>query len=75
MNSETELDAQLLDAHASKDAAKIALHYGRAADQAERKENTDQACFFLTHAWVFALEAGDPAADKYRARLAAFGRV
>ncbi len=75
MQSEAELDAQLLDAHAGKNAAKIAYHYGLAADQAEIEEDIDRACFFLTHAWIFALEAGDPAADQYRSRLAVYGRV
>ena len=75
LESKAELDAQLLDAHAGRNPAKIAYHYGLAADQAEDEEDIDQACFFLTHAWIFALEAGDPAADQYRSRLAAFGRV
>ncbi|MGI9391764.1 MAG: hypothetical protein ACR2O1_17040 [Boseongicola sp.] len=73
MNS--ELDARLLDAHAGTNLAKIAYHYGLAADQAEVEDDVDRACFFLTHAWVFALEAGDPTADEYRSRLAAYGRV
>jgi len=73
--SDSELDARLLEAHADRDLAKIADQYALAADQAEKKEKTDQACFFLTHAWIFALEAGDPLADEYRSRLAAYGRV
>ncbi|MGI9394259.1 MAG: hypothetical protein ACR2OY_06400 [Boseongicola sp.] len=75
MQSKPDLEARLLEAHAVGDLVKIASSYALAADQAEEKENFDRACFFLTHAWIFALEAGDAAADKYRKRLAEYGRA
>ena len=75
MRSDFELDARLLEAHSSGNLKAIALHYALAADQAEKDEEIDRACFFLTHAWIFALEAGDPIAEEHRSRLAAYGRV
>lgn len=65
----------LLNAHASGDSALIAKAYLTVADLAEADGDSDQAAFFLTHAWVYALEAGDPLAEAIRARLARDGRV
>ncbi|MBM2577716.1 hypothetical protein JQC91_15520 [Jannaschia sp. Os4] len=45
--------------------------YLRAAERADG----DAAAFFLTHAWVHALEAGDAAAPALEARLRALGRA
>jgi len=45
--------------------------YTQAADHTD---DVDAACFYLTHAYVFALERGDKAADALRERLAARGR-
>jgi hypothetical protein len=73
--SEAELGARLLAAHLAGNLANIAQHYALAADHAEKREDIDRACFFLTHAWIFALEAGDPVADEYRSRLEVYGRV
>ena len=65
-------DAALLAAHAAGDSGALAGLYARAAEAAP---DLDAACFFLTHAFVFALEAGLPEADTYEARLRAHGRV
>ena len=72
--SEGQLDAEILQAHAAGVAARLARLYRDAADQADAAGETDRACFYLTHAWVFALEAGDPLADDIRARLVRQGR-
>ena len=68
------LDAELLGAHATGDVKRLATLYGRAADQSDAAGQTDRACFFLTQAYVFALEAGLPVAAEYNRRLAAKGR-
>lgn len=65
------LDAALIAAHGAGDGAEIARLYGQAGDAAA---DMDAACFFWTHAYVFALEAGIPEAEIYRARLKAQGR-
>lgn len=65
------LNAQLIAAHETNDIAALGALYTKAADQSG---NIDQACFYLTHAYVFALERGDPSACVLRERLAAHGR-
>ncbi|MEM6619616.1 MAG: hypothetical protein AAF631_09965, partial [Pseudomonadota bacterium] len=51
------LNARLLAAHAAGDARTLVALYRQAGDDA-----TDDTArgFYLTHAYVFALEAGDP---------------
>lgn len=72
--NEAGLDRELLAAHAAGDAARLIAGYTAAADLAEAAGDVTRACFFLTHAWVFALEAGDARATTLRARLVAHGR-
>ena len=66
-----ELDARMLAAHAAGDLARLVRLYTEAADIAA---DIDAACFYLTHAYVYALDAADPAAAALRARLVAAGR-
>jgi len=66
------LDAQLLAAHAQDDKQALVRLYTQAADATA---DVDAACFYLTHAYVFALEIHDPARDALHGRLAAHGRV
>ncbi len=66
-----ELDAELMVAFEAGDGAAIARLYGRAGDASA---DVDEACFFWTHAYVFALEAGLPEAETYREALRAEGR-
>lgn len=65
------LDAALLDAHARHDVPALTRLYEEAASQTP---DEDAAGFFLTHAYVFALEAGDPRAALLRDRLVIMGR-
>lgn len=69
-----QLDAALLAAHAEGDRARLVALYTVAGDQAEAGGDLDAACFYLTHAYVFALESGDARADALHARLKAHGR-
>ena len=66
------LQDRLLAAHARDDRAALVGLYTEAADMAA---NVDAACFYLTHAYIFALEKGDPASDALYQRLKAEGRV
>ncbi len=68
------LDRDLDAALAAGNAARIAKVYARAAEMLETEREIDGACFMLTQAWIFALEAGDPLAQELRARLVAHGR-
>ena len=65
------LQDRLLAAHAAQDRRALVGLYTEAADSAT---DLDAACFFLTHAYVFALELGDPRAHALHARLKAEGR-
>lgn len=66
-----DLDRRLILAHAADDRTMLVKLYTEAAD---RTEDTDAACYYLTHAYVHALELGHPGAASLRARLAAAGR-
>lgn len=65
------LDARMIAAHEAQDSAALIALYTQAADTAN---DLDAACFFLTHAYVFALEAGAPQIDTLRTRLVKHGR-
>lgn len=68
----TALQDRLLEAHAKDDRGELVSLYTEAADKAQ---NTDAACFYLTHAYIFALETGDEAATPLFSRLKAHGRI
>lgn len=63
------LDAALLAAHAAGDKKRIAQIYAKAADDM----GAASAAFYLTHAYVFALDAGLPEAETYRRALVELG--
>lgn len=65
------LDARLLAAHARNDKAALVDLYTEAADTAN---DLDAACFYLTHAYIFALDTGAAAVPALHARLKAHGR-
>jgi hypothetical protein len=67
----TDLDQRLLEAHARDDRPALIRLYAEAGETAN---DLDAACFYLTHAYVFALEAGAPEAGRLHARLKAAGR-
>ena len=69
------LDAALLQAHEDKDQAALVRLYTMAGDEAEQRQDTDGACFYLTHAFVFALESGAEEAEALNKRLADKGRA
>ena len=66
------LHDDLIAAHKAGDGAAMVALYTAAADGAA---DVDEEMFFLTHAYIFALESGDPAAEALRARLRAAGRI
>ncbi|MDW3184015.1 hypothetical protein [Roseobacter sp.] len=66
-----ELEARLLAAHADDDRAALVRLYTEAADQAA---DEDAAAFYLTHAYVYALELGAPQVGALQHRLIDMGR-
>ena len=67
----TDLNDRLLDAHARGDRAGLVMLYEEAADDAASEPETG---FFLTQAYVFALEIGHARTNALRERLVAMGR-
>ena len=67
----TDLDAQLRAAHDSGDAPALVALYQQAA---LATKTPDARGFYLTHAFIFALETGHPETAGLRAQLVAMGR-
>ena len=65
------LDAELLAAHAAGDVEALITLYTRASEQAVQDVARG---FYLTHAYVFALEAGDARAEYLARELRKMGR-
>mgnify|MGYP000321358594 CR=1 FL=1 len=75
-----DLTAKAVDQGAKSDelyVLKTKPHYGSAEDAkaADGADTIDAACFYLTHAYIFALELGRPEVQALHARLDAHGRV
>jgi hypothetical protein len=66
-----DLDQRMISAHEANDRRQLIKLYTTAADT---MNDLNAACFYLTHAYVFALEAGAPQAGDLHARLKAHGR-
>ena len=68
------LEADLLAAHAQGDGEALVDLYARAADRMARGKDEAAAGFFLTQAYVYALERAHPQAAELHQRLVAMGR-
>ena len=66
-----ELDQRLLAAHEVGDHKALVGLYTLAADTAN---DLEASCFYLTHAYIFALEQDHPDAQSLHARLMSHGR-
>lgn len=64
----------LLSAHASGDALALIGLYAEAGALADAAGDVDAACFYWTHAHVYALETGDPRTTMLRRILMRHGR-
>lgn len=75
MTGDGGLERQILDAHAEGALERLAALYGEAGQAAEARGLIDQACFFFTQGYVFALDAGDDAlAGALKNKLIGHGR-
>ncbi len=66
------LNEKLLAAHDREDTHALIGLYEAAADQSN---DFIERSFFLTHAFVYALEKGDVQADQLHGRLREMGRI
>ena len=73
-NAADNLNDRLLAAHAAQDVAALPRLYKAAAEQAENTGDIHRTCFYLTQAWIFALDAGIPMAGELKERLVTYGR-
>ena len=70
----SDLDTQLLQAHEAGDREALWRLYLQAGEAREAAQDIDAACFYFTHAFVFALEAGSPEAALINQKLVKYGR-
>lgn len=76
MGEVATLDARLQEAARAGDTGALAQAYRHAAEIAAEDRNPDAAGFFLTHAYVWALVAGDePGARTMEQALRRQGRL
>lgn len=68
------LDGALLDAHARDDHEALIGLYEQAGLAYEKAGDENRACFYFTHAYVFALEQGSHNVDDLKARLVGYDR-
>ncbi|MEP1443867.1 MAG: hypothetical protein ABJK39_12735 [Hyphomicrobiales bacterium] len=68
------LDGALIDAHSRDDNEALIALYEQAGLASEKLGDEAGACFYFTHAYVFALEQGAPQAEQIKARLVGYGR-
>lgn len=71
---DADLNAELLAAHAAGDKPAIMRLYRQAGNQMLAEGATDAGCFYLTHAYIFALDCGSADATEIHRILVAHGR-
>ncbi len=70
----SDLDRPMLEAHGRGDWPALVSLYTQAADFCESAGNVDAACFYLTQAFIFALQTGATETNALQARLWRHGR-
>jgi len=70
-----DLDAKIISAHENGDKQILVENYTQLADEAERIGEINACCYFLTLAYVYALELGLENHEVLACRLRAHGRV
>ncbi len=69
------LQQAILTAHAQNNTADLINHYTDAATLMENNSDIDAACFYLTQAYIYALDSGSEYTEDLHERLAKHGRV
>ena len=69
-----DLDTKLLRAHECRDHDALVVLYAQAADEREQEGDIDATCFYLTQAFIFALETGHRSTMELNRRLVDYGR-
>lgn len=71
---DADLNAEMLAAHAAGDKLAIMRLYHQAGSQMLANGEIDAGCFYLTHAYIFALDCGSAEAAVIHQILVAHGR-
>ena len=74
MKLSDELNANIIAAHKQNDRNNLSLLYERLGMSELKKNNIDAGCFFLTNAYIYALEANLNSAKKIHEVLKLYGR-
>jgi|FLOH01.1.fsa_nt_gi hypothetical protein len=69
-----DIDRALLEAHAADDRPELVALYRQAGDMMLAAGRVGAGCFYLTHAYIFALDCGAPEAAAIHQTLVAYGR-
>jgi len=69
------VEKALLLAHEQNNYSDLVTYYSKAATLMENQGDIDAACFYLTQAYVYAMECGSDQAQELHNRLAKHGRV
>lgn len=68
------MDAALIEAHRRGDKEALVDLYERAGSDALDIGNIEAGCFYITHAYIFALETGSKATGRLHGLLTRLGR-
>jgi len=69
-----EINDQVLAAHEAGNLRQLPALYRRASQALFESGDIDPACFFLTQAYIYALDQGDPQAIEIHTILVSHGR-
>jgi hypothetical protein len=69
-----QINADLLVAHARGDKPALVRLYLRAGEHMLSLGDIDAGCFYMTHAYIFALDCGDESVAEIHQILVAHGR-
>ena len=69
-----EIENEMLKAHTKNNVKELVRLYKQAGEMKQNENDEDAEAFFLTHAYVFALESGDAHAHEICNRLVSLGR-
>jgi len=72
--NEADVDTALLAAHAANDKPALVRLYRQAGEMMLARGEVNAGCFYLTHAYIFALDCGAAEASQIHQTLIAHGR-
>ena len=68
------INKNIISAHKKNDGKHLAILYKQYGLSELKRNNIDSGCFFLTQAYIFALEEGKDCATKIHSLVKSYGR-